>query len=289
MFKNLTIVILSFNHSKYIAECLDSVLGLEDIAKVLVIDDASTDGTSEILSNPKYSNFEMIIKEKNRGLIDSHLTWKSLVQTEYIYLIASDDFIFPQEFRRAYTYMTINKELDAVIFGGLNYCDGEFFPVYGEKHKNFFKLNKNRVKKEIFINHPAPLLIQSTIFKTNQLKHINALDGKVRFDDYPLFISLITEEYNLEFKDDISIVGYRHHGTNTYKNYVKMYDMFVEVYENYCLTEHIKRKSIAHVWYLYLLRSARDRDFKTFAMILSKGNLHNILHLSSFLYGIIKK
>ena len=65
------------------------------------------------------------------------------------------------------------------------------------------------------------------------------------------------------------------------QNMGKELEKFEKEFADFC--------GVKHVWYLYLLRSARDRDFKTFAMILSKGNLHNILHLSSFLYGIIKK
>ena len=289
MCKKLTIVILSFNHKKFITECLDSISSLSDIAKLIIIDDGSTDGTAEILSNPKYNKFQIIIKEKNKGLIDSHLIWKRLVKTEYVYLIASDDYVFPDDFRRAYKYINENSKNDAVIFGGLNYYDGRFWPVYGEKHKNFFKLNKTKMKREVFYNHPAPLLIQSTIFKTDKLKNLDALNGKVKFDDYPLFISLITGEYKLELNDSFTIVGYRHHGENTYKNYFKMYNMFVEVYENYCFDEQLRKKSIAYVWFLYLLRSIRGGHLKYFVKIFKKGNSFNVIHLPSFLYGMLKK
>lgn len=290
MCKKLTIVVLSYNHGDFISELLSRVLILSDIADILVIDDASTDDTKNILLSNYSSSVNCIIKEKNKGLIDSHQIWMKLVNTEYVYLIASDDLINVSEFKRAYEY-TCNSEVDAIIFDGVNFDEKSKWPLYTNKHKRFFQLPIDKQKIEIFTNHPSPILIQSTIFRTNVLRDIEAFDGKVKFDDYPTFIKLILkgQRFKVEFNNQFFIVEYRHHGSNTYKDYEKMYLMFLEVYNTYCEDSKIKNKSIALVWWLYLARSIKSCQIGTLMKMLKLGKLSYGMHIYSFIRGVLAK
>lgn len=290
MCKKLTIVVLSYNHGKFISELLSRLLNLNDIADILVIDDASSDDTKNILRNKYESSVKCIFKEKNMGLIHSHQMWMREVNTEFVFLIASDDLINVSEFRRAYEFIS-NSNADAIIFNGINFDGENRWPLYTDKHKRFFSLPIETQKVEIFTNHPSPILVQSTIFRTNVLREIKAFDGKVKFDDYPTFIKLILngEKFKLEFNDKFSIVEYRHHSSNTYKNYDKMYSMFLEVYNTYCEDKKIKNKSIALVWWLYLARSIKGKQIRTFFKIIKLGRLSYSMYFCTFIRGILTK
>jgi glycosyltransferase involved in cell wall biosynthesis len=66
----VSIVVNNYNGEKYLAECLDSILALEgDFDKqVIVIDDASTDRSTEIIdAYRKHRIFEFIVNSKNIG------------------------------------------------------------------------------------------------------------------------------------------------------------------------------------------------------------------------------
>ena len=67
---SIDIVIPSYNHKKYIDQCIDSILTQNyDKFNIIIIDDGSTDGSSEYLidkySSKKYIN---VITQKNIGL-----------------------------------------------------------------------------------------------------------------------------------------------------------------------------------------------------------------------------
>ncbi|ENC3164362.1 glycosyltransferase family 2 protein, partial [Escherichia albertii] len=273
--KTLTIVIPSYNHKNYIRTSILNAMQLIDIADIVVIDDASDDGTLDILTKESYPGVNIIIKKNNKGLLHSHRLWQQFVQTEYVYLIASDDEIIVDEFRKAYNKLLALKDIDVAIFGGVNFLKEYEWPIYGKKHERFFMLSEKEKKIEIFTNHPSPLLAQSTIFRTSVLSEIDAFDGKVKFDDYPIYIKLIlnNSKYKLLFDNNVSIVRYRHHFDNTYKKYNKMFDMFEEVYLYYCQDIKVQTESIALIWWLYIFRSLRDKNWNAFFNILSKGKL----------------
>jgi glycosyltransferase involved in cell wall biosynthesis len=64
----VTVILTSYNHAAFIEECLDSVLqqSIEDI-EVLFIDDASSDGTLDLVSKRRDSRLQIIRNECNRG------------------------------------------------------------------------------------------------------------------------------------------------------------------------------------------------------------------------------
>ena len=67
--KKLSIVIPVFNEAKTLPLLLEKIeaVFLDDIEKeILIIDDASTDGTREILENLK-DKYRIFIQEKNQG------------------------------------------------------------------------------------------------------------------------------------------------------------------------------------------------------------------------------
>ena len=86
----LSIIIPVYNEVKYIRRCLDSVYANEDV-EVLVVDDGSTDGTSDILEEykdrftilrPTMSNFG-VSWARNAGLLNA--------SGDYITFLDSDD------------------------------------------------------------------------------------------------------------------------------------------------------------------------------------------------------
>ena len=99
--KLLTVNVVTYNHAKYIEECLDSILMQEtdfDFT-VRIFDDGSTDGTQDICRKykEKYPDkIELFLAEKNLGLNENGVLINPLrshddIQTPYYLYIEGDD------------------------------------------------------------------------------------------------------------------------------------------------------------------------------------------------------
>ena len=73
--KEITIIICSYNNSRYLQKCLSSIYNQSvSINKfnVILVDDKSTDNSLEIVNNfKKKSNLRIIKNKKNIGLVKS--------------------------------------------------------------------------------------------------------------------------------------------------------------------------------------------------------------------------
>ncbi len=89
----ISFLVLAYNTEAYIADCLDAILGQEGNFdfEVVVIDDASTDGTLDVVSRYADPRIRVIRHERNTG------AWKTVndgfaaVRGRYIARIDSDD------------------------------------------------------------------------------------------------------------------------------------------------------------------------------------------------------
>lgn len=91
----VSIIICSYNRANYISQALDSILAQTyQSYEVLVIDDASSDNTEEVVK--KYLPLDRRIKyfknEKNLGIARSRSKGIILSQGEYIAMLDSDDY-----------------------------------------------------------------------------------------------------------------------------------------------------------------------------------------------------
>ena len=92
-----TILLISYNHSKYIARAIESVLSQETKYKYIIhiFDDASTDGTINIIKKYKDKFPEKIktfISETNTGAQSNIWNAYKSVETEYVIVLEGDDY-----------------------------------------------------------------------------------------------------------------------------------------------------------------------------------------------------
>src|SRR5580704_2737953 len=87
----ISIVIVTWNGKKYVAECLDSLQAYinDSTAEVIVVDNASTDGTPELVRD-SYPGATLIRNEKNLGFAKANNIGIRRASGEYICLINSD-------------------------------------------------------------------------------------------------------------------------------------------------------------------------------------------------------
>lgn len=93
----VSVIILVYNHKKYIKKCLDSILSqkVDFPYEIIVGDDYSTDGSREICLSYKNRYPEIIrllFHEKNGGLIFNYSQLKKSCRGKYIAQIAGDDY-----------------------------------------------------------------------------------------------------------------------------------------------------------------------------------------------------
>lgn len=290
----LTIIIPSYNHEQYIKECLEQVIIIDIQKKIIIIDDGSTDKTAEVIkifiNNHHNENIEFIEKE-NSGLISSLNMGLELCNTKYIYFIASDDIPNPDGIKQALSFLEKNESIDFFIGGGENFFDnGEKTKIYTQKHKEFFSLDFESRYNQIFLNYPSPLLLQSCIFKTQILKDVGGWDKDLIWDDYPMFVKLLTNKnINFVFDPSIKTVFYRHHGVNTYKNIEKQFMMVNQALEKLAPND-LKNKAIGNSLGYYLLKSLLNFDLKLASKLFLNVNFSiKILAFKNIFIRIYKK
>ena len=280
----LTVVIPSYNHEHYVRDCLAAACKINvQYLKILVIDDGSTDGTVDVVNNFMAANRSVsieLIEKPNSGLVSSLNLALSLVQTELMYLVASDDIPVHKGIEFCVARLISDQELQFIIGGAENlFSDGSFDNVYRNSHLSFFNLSDQEKHKKIFIDYPKPLLLQSSVFRTIALKSVGGWDENIILDDYAIFIKLLTnysgDRGHYLFNSSICVVKYRQHAGNSSKNYTRQYLMVRQVINKYAPLS-LRNKAIGYRLGFYIMLCLRNRMYLELKKIISESSFAHI-------------
>jgi len=179
----VSVVVPSFNHQKFLPDALNSVLGqgLKDY-ELLIIDDASSDGSAEIIAEFVASHPEIASRfsrhEKNLGGV---ITLNQLIEQasgEYVALINSDDIWLPGKLQRQIEYLDAHPDAGAV-FTQAQIIDDD----------NRLVENTLDFKSDIFIqtNRSRGQWLRRLFYELNCLCHPSILIRKSVYDQIGLY------------------------------------------------------------------------------------------------------
>lgn len=210
MAKSISIIIPVYNVAGYIETCLDSIMKqtFEDY-EVIIVDDGSTDGTSDIIDQyaSNYSKINVVHK-KNEGVSVARNVGITLAKGEYYLFFDGDDFVEPYCLEELYT-VAKEKQVDTVIYGYHRFENGkvketslpsfekdlyeneaimkEIFPRFiGISYDNLNGWIHNK-ENALFVENPAlwRTMVSAQIIQTNHL----CFDQRLKVGEDTLFIS----------------------------------------------------------------------------------------------------
>ena len=155
----ISVLIPAYNDEKYIARCLDSVIGqtFPDI-EIIIVNDGSTDGTASIIAEyaSRDSRIRVINHPENCGLMWVRKTCVEASTGDYLMFVDSDDAVKPEACEKLYS-AAISTGADLVV-AGFEHCkmDGRRIPFtgklsYGESSYGYAKsMLENEMKRYLW-------------------------------------------------------------------------------------------------------------------------------------------
>ena len=96
----VSVVVVNYNGRDHLVACLDSVLALSgDVDRVLVVDNASTDGSLDLVAQ-RYPGVEILAREVNDGPAGARNAGLALVDTDWVLLLDNDVVVQPDLLER---------------------------------------------------------------------------------------------------------------------------------------------------------------------------------------------
>ncbi|MBD5402823.1 glycosyltransferase [bacterium] len=195
----------------------------------LVIDNASTDGTIEILKEYKNSGFINFYSEPDRGKFDAMNKGIMRTKSKYVAFLSCDDFY--HDITAIYDIVNTMEEENA------DFC---FFPSYCVSHEGFVFQFVPAILNTFQL---APCSRQAMFFKRSVLEQLNYFDDKFKMlADYDLMIRLLLNNFKgiyfdrniLTYKLGLQVAKHQVQSEAEfshifYKNYKNLYPMSDEV------------------------------------------------------------
>jgi glycosyltransferase involved in cell wall biosynthesis len=113
--KSVDVVIPNYNYSRYLRECVLSVLSQDvDKLRILIIDNASTDDSQKVALDLAEMDprVELLLREKNHGPHASFNDGIDWAQSDYFLILCSDDFLAPGALENAVDLMENHPEVN---------------------------------------------------------------------------------------------------------------------------------------------------------------------------------
>ena len=199
---NIDIIVPNYNKANYLDECIGSVLNQTYVNwSLYIIDDCSTDNSSNILNKYKNEKKIKIIKlKKNKGPSFCRNLGMRLSKAEYISFLDSDDYWTNEKLQIQILYMIKNN---------LNFTYTDYIPFITKNNQKVYKKETNLKKSfrfdDFIINssiNSSTMIIAKKIIKTKKFKKIGLLE------DYLFKCDLL--KTNIEAKKiDNSLAYYR--------------------------------------------------------------------------------
>ncbi len=265
----ISVIIPAYNHERYVAECVRSIMAqtYRNI-ELLVIDDGSTDGTYAKLLELKpecEKRFARVVFEtqENRGVCATMNKLVAKSHGDYLYDIASDDTSKPQAIKTLHSFLSQNPDYVLAV-GDNEIINGKSERIYWGKNRAVLPENKALYKTfgdalclNASDNKLADFGAYANLLKGNYVPNgylysrqamIDAgkYDESVFLEDWYIHLQL-SKIGKYQYIPDI-LYSYRWHDSNTvssseYK--AKQLEIYRQIYEHekeYCFTHGYKKQ-----------------------------------------------
>ena len=213
----ITVLMSVYNGEAYLAEAVESILSqtFSDFI-FLILDDASTDATPEILNRyaAKDSRVIIITNERNLGLTASLNRGLAHIDTPYIARMDADDISLPDRFARQWAFMQENPDV-AVLGGAIRTVDADGIEIsldFNPPIKD--RLEAKDIERGGAIVHPAAFTRTSAITEIGGYR-----EQFSKAQDVDLWLRLFAMGHRLLNLDGEPLLAYRWHESSvTTKN-----------------------------------------------------------------------
>lgn len=205
----VSVVIPTWNRAALVTRALRSVVGQTHAPnEILVVDDGSTDGTSERVRD-QFPNVR-VITQPNRGVSAARNTGIRAATGEWLALLDSDDEWLPTKLARQLASIT-----DATV---LSHCD----EIWIRRGRRVNPMNKHRKYGGSIFEQCLPLCVispSSVLIRRTLLDEVGLFDETLpACEDYDLWLR-VTARYPVSFIDEPLIVKHGGHDDQLSRRY----------------------------------------------------------------------
>ncbi len=203
----ISVILPAYNAEAYIKGSIESILAqtFKDF-EFIIINNASTDRTVEIVESFKDPRIKLITNPSNLGLIGSLNVGLKAARAKYVARMDHDDIAFPERLQKEYEYLEAHPEI-VIVGTWSNIMDSQ---------GSFIRLHRNPIlngviKYELMfsnsLTHPSIMMRREIILKEG------GYDPEwVNTEDYNLY-SRIIRKYKLANIPE-PLLNYRVHGAS---------------------------------------------------------------------------
>jgi len=135
----VSVIILNWNSRDFIEECIHCVLCQSfPFIEVIVVDNASHDGSLELISSKFGSRIKLICNEHNLGFAEGMNRGIAIAQGEYLLLLNSDVFLKEDYIEQVMKRFMADVKKEIGVIGGKLYCYIKGERTYQIDHVGFF-------------------------------------------------------------------------------------------------------------------------------------------------------
>ena len=181
----VSIITPTYNRRHLIGESIDSVLSQEvGDYEMIIVDDGSTDGTEEYISE-KYTDPRIkYIKQENRGQNFARNRGLSEATGKYICFLDSDDYWPPDKLSKSLEIFQSHPEVD-VVYGDEMIVDESGNEIAKESIKRYSGRVTAKLLVENFIGMSAAMV------RAEKVLEVGGMDESIKVaDDYSLWLRL---------------------------------------------------------------------------------------------------
>ena len=191
----VTVIVVSYNHSKYIQENLDSIKNqtYKNIQLILG-DDASSDNSAEVFSNWLKDNIYTAVTNfhpKNTGLATMLNECIELAEGKYIKIIAADDYLHPESIELCVHALEHSDEEFGMVFTDFWTVDDNNKPVdffLNYENKDFFNPD-NSLKDDQLVKYNC-IIAPTVLMKKKTLLATGKYDPSILLEDHDRWLKI---------------------------------------------------------------------------------------------------
>jgi alpha-1,3-rhamnosyltransferase len=228
-----------FNHSRFVAECIESVIAQSyQNIELIIIDDGSTDSSFAVVEQylaackARFRRFKAISRP-NVGVsatLNEGLEW---ADGKYFCGLASDDLILPDKTRVLVEYLE-NHQSCVAAFGSVYMIDNDSRKIgkrVGNAVYNF---------KDVFLLR-AELPAPAALIRREVLELVGGFDKDTKVEDWDIWLRVSKARDSAVAVIPDLLANYRVHSTNTWKNIDAMHSAKMEIIQKYSNDENYDR------------------------------------------------